>query len=104
MTFSFKRSQFALISLSFQHLTSILYKVAVFLFVRNIFLTIVMITQVLFKLLPPGGKQPTQSTTFVSQLTISLFNLLTPGEIIRGATQLEQGGTRLKYHTQGLIA
>ena len=44
-----------------------------------------------------GNLQPIQSHTFVSQLPMSYFKLLTPGKNINGATLpvscLEQGGT-----------
>ena len=50
-----------------------------------------------FKLLPPGGKQPIQSETFVSQLPKSKFKHILLGENNNCPTlpvsQLEQGGS-----------
>ena len=55
-----------------------------------------MITQVVLTFTTRGKLQLIQWSTFVSQLPMSQFKLLTPGENINGATlpvsQLEQDG------------
>ena len=56
-----------------------------------------MITQVVQTFTTRGKLQPIQWPNIVSQLPMSSFKLLTPGEYISSATlkvsQLEQGGT-----------
>ena len=56
-----------------------------------------MIIKVVQTFTTRGKLQPIQSHTFVSQLPMSYFKLLTPGKNINGATLpvscLEQGGT-----------